>query len=36
MTSRQNFEALKEWIQKDDIDVEVDITYYDSIATPES
>ena len=35
MTSRQNFEALKEWIQKDDIDVEVDVTYYDSIATPE-
>ena len=35
MTSRQRFEELKEWIQKDDVEVEIDTSYYELAKTQE-
>ena len=35
MDSKQRFEDLKKWIQKDDVDVEIDTSYYDLAKTQE-
>ena len=34
MTSKQRFEALKNYIEADDVDVEVDTSYYEQAKTP--
>ena len=35
MTSKQRFESLKKYIESDDIDVEVDTSYYEQAKTPQ-